>query len=195
MNFIRRFGLIICAALVIAASAGFLVNLYSGDGAVQETLLDMDFGFAANGDSSADLIWTIIAAAVAAFAGLALLTALIPDFGRAAARDDGTEAGNTAVDTALVERRMKETAETVDGVEHAEAYAYATDGRVESGKIDLYLDEGRDPGGISDDVAERVRKLFKDEFDAEPAEGFEVDIHQPRRFKGEATTTTTETSA
>ena len=48
--------------------------------------------------------------------------------------------------------------------------------------LDLYLEEGRDAGSISDEVAERVRKMFRDEYDTEPAGGFEVDVHQPRKF-------------
>lgn len=188
MEFIRRFGLIVCAALVIIVAAAFLINLYSGDGAVEESVFGMDFAFGTDGDSSADLVWTIIAAAIAAFAGLALLTALVPNFGRRdAVIDEEVAEPERTVDTTRVESRMKETAESVDGVEHAETYAYARDGVVESGKIDLYLDEGRDPGRISDEVAERVRSLFTDEFEAEPSEGFEVDVHQPRKFFNKTT--------
>ena len=39
---------------------------------------------------------------------------------------------------------MKEAAESVDGVDHAETYAYSTDNRLTSGKVDLYLEE--EPG-------------------------------------------------
>jgi hypothetical protein len=191
MDFVRRFGLVICAAALIALSVGFLAYLYLGDeGVATRSVLDMEFAFGADGDSTAELIWTIVAAAVGVFALLSLLTALLPDFGRSdehveyADRTDSEKAAATtaAVDTDAVQRRMKETAESVDGVDHAETYVYSKDKAIDSGKIDLYLEEGRDAGRISDEVAERVRDLFRDEYEAEPAGGFEVEVHQPRKF-------------
>lgn len=193
MDFVRRFGLVICAAALIALSAGFLAYLHLGDeGVADRTLLDMDFAFGADGDSTAELIWTIIAGAVGVFALLSLVTALLPDFARDRTVYDRTDehvdeseaeaVAPATIDTEAVQKRMKETAEDVDGVDHAETYVYATDNQIDRGKIDLYLDEGRDPGRISDEVAERVRNLFRDEYDTEPAGGFEVDVHQPRRF-------------
>lgn len=195
MDFMRRFGLVICAAAVVALSAGFLGYLYLGeDGIAERSLFDMDFVFGAEGDNSAELIWTIIAGAVGGFALLSLLTAFVPSFGRTdehieyAARTDADVDGATAttgaaaIDTDTVQARMKETAEGVDGVDHAETYVYAKDNQIDSGKIDLYLDEGRDAGRISDEVAERVRNLFREEYKAEPTGGFEVDVHQPRKF-------------
>ncbi|HEX5939248.1 MAG TPA: hypothetical protein VFZ12_02720, partial [Dehalococcoidia bacterium] len=92
------------------------------------------------------------------------------------------EAAPAAIDTEAMQARMKETAESVDGVDHAETYAYTNDEGLDRAKIDLYLDEGRDAGRISDEVAERVRDLFSKEYDAEPAGGLEVDVHQPRKF-------------
>lgn len=192
MDFVRRFGLVICAAALIALSVGFLAYLYLGEeGIAERSLLDMDFAFGADGDSTAELIWTIIAGAVGVFAFLSLLTALVPDFGR---RDEHVEqseetddqtttaAAPAAIDTDAMQARMKETAEDVDGVDRAETYVYASDNKVDRGKIDLYLEEGRDAGRISDEVAERVRNMFRDEYDTEPAGGFEVDVHQPRKF-------------
>jgi hypothetical protein len=181
MDFVRRFGLIVCAALVIAASAGFLLMLHTADGDWSKNVLDMDFALAAEGDSSAELIWTAIAAAIGVFAVLSLLTALVPSFGsdRAAVATDDAKA---ELDTAAMETRMRASAESVDGVEHAETYVYASDDRVTGGKIDLFLEEDQDAGAVSDEVAARVRSMFRDEYDVEPADGFEIDTHQPRRF-------------
>jgi Na+-transporting methylmalonyl-CoA/oxaloacetate decarboxylase gamma subunit len=191
MDFVRRFGLVICAAALVALSVGFLAYLYLGEeGVAERTLLDMDFAFGADGDSTAELIWTIIAGAAGVFAFLSLLTALVPDFGRReghveyADRDDDSATTAAAIDTDAVQGRMKATAEEVDGVDRAEARVFTSDDndRVDRAKLDLYLEEGRDPGRISDEVAERVRNMFREEYDSEPVGGFEVDVHQPRKF-------------
>ncbi|MEX2238928.1 MAG: hypothetical protein WEB00_15490 [Dehalococcoidia bacterium] len=208
MNFIRRFGLVVCAAIIVAICAGFLVYLYSDETTSSRSLLDMDFAFSAQGSDGAELLWTAIAVALGAFALLSLLTALIPDFGRG--RDEErvvfapAEPGETVVaassngvtpapvaaeerklDPVALEGRMKEVSEDVDGVEHAETFLRTDGNQVKSSKVDLYLHEGADAGAISDEVASRVRALFV-EFAVEPDEGFEVDIHQPRRFSGTA---------
>ncbi|HEX5939432.1 MAG TPA: hypothetical protein VFZ12_03650, partial [Dehalococcoidia bacterium] len=147
MDFIRRFGLVVCAAALIALSLGFLGYLYLGDeGIAERSVLDMDFAFGADGDSTAELIWTIIAGAVGVFAFLSLLTALVPDFARSETithtgdvneDDRDVEAAPAAIDTEAMQARMKETAESVDGVDHAETYAYTNDEGLDRAKIDL----------------------------------------------------------
>ena len=102
MDFVRRFGLIVCGALLLALSVGFVIYLQTADGdETTREFLGMDFAFAANGDSGAELTWTIIGAAVAVLAGLSLLTAFIPSFGR---DDDYVAEGVTSRRTDIHDR-------------------------------------------------------------------------------------------
>ncbi|MPZ24194.1 MAG: hypothetical protein GEU28_11790 [Dehalococcoidia bacterium] len=191
MDIVRRFGLTICAAILIALSVGFIAHIWTADGGDgTRSLLGMDFAFAADGSDGANLLWTAIAAAVGAFALLSLLAAFVP--ARGDRREVATEShpvaaeehDERAIDTVGVQRRMKEVAETVDGVQRADTYADADGMSLQRSRIDLYLDEGRDIGRISDEVAERVRNTIRDEYETEPSEGLEIDVHQPRRFFG-----------
>jgi hypothetical protein len=184
MEFVRRFGLIMCAGMVIAASVGFLLLLHQAGGDTSRTVLDMDFAVSADGDSSAELIWTVIAVAAGVFALLSLLTALVPNFGRDEQPAVAEPTDTATLDSDAIRARMKETAESVDGVDHAEAAVVASNGHMESSKIDLFVKEGQDSGRISDEVADRVRTMLRDEYKTEPDEGIEVDIHQARRFFG-----------